>query len=158
MFTITLDDNLHSNRIHTHSKYSTHTCTQYVVKEDFHPPPLSLGEATLSLKKGDIVEVLDDSIDGKWFIRAQPVTSAGKMDHGWVPSSLLEKLDTDSTDGKKGWVQLGHGPLSGGSSDDDKWKALRQNQTGFGSHDIQRQQVIIESSKVALCSFRTVHL
>ncbi len=80
------------------------------------------------------------------------MTMASKMDHGWVPSSILEKMDTDSTDtdstdGKKGWVQITAGPLSG-SSDDDKWKALRQNKTGqnktgFGSHDIQSQQVCV---------------
>ncbi len=71
---------------------------------------------------------------------------AGKMDHGWMPSSLLEKMDTDCTDGKKGWVQITAGPLSGGS-DDDKWKALKKNPTGFGSRDIQSQQVRSESSK-----------
>lgn len=70
------------------------------------------------------------------------------MDHGWVPSDLLEKVDTDFTDGKKGWVQITAGPLSGGS-DDDKWKALKQNQTGFGSHDIQSQQVRREASKTS---------
>ncbi len=70
------------------------------------------------------------------------MTIAGKMNHGWVPSSILEKMDTDSIDGKKGWVQITAGPLSG-SSDDDKWKALRQNKTGFGSRDVQSQQVCV---------------
>ena len=78
---------------------------QYEVKENYHSslPPDSL---TLSLKQGDIVEVLDNSIDGKWFVRAQ----SGKegVTHGWFPSSLLERVNRgeEDVDGKKGWVQI----------------------------------------------------
>jgi len=113
-----------------------------VVKEDFHPKPIAAGEQPLSLNKGDIVEVLDNSIEGKWYVRTKSNTLSTKPGHGWIPSSFLEKFETESTDGRKGWVQITAGPLSGGS-DDDKWKALKPNSTGFGSHDIHSQQVSI---------------
>ena len=118
------------------------------MKEDFHHTPSSTDDIVLSLSKGDIVEVLDNNIDGKWYVRTQPAEIAGTMDHGWVPSSILEPIETDSTDGgKKGWVQITAGPLSA-TSDEEKWKVLKQNHNAFGSHDLASQQVISALKKV----------
>ena len=143
-------------RAHTHTltHTHTHTHTQYIVKEDFHSLATSAGESSLALVKGDFVEVLDSSIEGKWFVRTRPTLLSTTTNHGWVPSSILERVDSESTDGKKGWVQITAGPLSGGS-DDDKLKALKQNQSSFGNHDLQSQQVSVQLYKVAVfCSTR----
>ncbi len=50
------------------------------------------------------MEVLDNNIDGKWFVR----TVGGRVDHGWVPATVLEKLPgDDSVDGRsQKWVQI----------------------------------------------------
>ena len=78
-----------------------------MVKEDYHPaPPQDI--LTLSLNQGDIVEVLDNSIDGKWFVRVQSGTEG--VAHGWFPSDLLERVEKeegeDEVDGKKAWIQI----------------------------------------------------
>ena len=107
-----------------------------------------------SLSKGDIVEVLGDSTEGKWYVR----TLEGSQ-HGWVPSSLLEHIPIDEsrrsddmTDGKGGqWVQIARGPLTSGvpSMDgDDKIFRVKPNQTSFGSRDIQSQSVISALKRV----------
>ena len=109
---------------------------------------------TFSLSKGDIVEVLDNSIEGKWYVR----TLRGSQ-HGWVPSALLEHTSLneshggdDMTDGKGGhWIQIAQGPLSsGGPSVDGEEKMFRvkPNQTSFGSRDIQSQSIISALKKV----------
>lgn len=81
---------------------------QYVVKEDYHPSPVE-DSLVLSLNEGDMVEILDNSISGKWFVRAH--SNSGGVAHGWFPSSLLERMEGDAegdeVDGKKGgWVQI----------------------------------------------------
>ena len=65
--------------------------------EDYRP-----GEADLPLSKGDIVEVLDNGIDGRWFVRT--VARGGganskEEDCGWIPSGLLERLRLDGSSG-----------------------------------------------------------
>ena len=76
---------------------------QYQLREDY----ASTGEHAFSLGKGDIVEVLDNNIDGKWFVR----TVGGKVDHGWVPSAILERImGEEEPDGKsQKWVQVAAG-------------------------------------------------
>ena len=98
----------HNTLINTHTH--THirpppppppTHTQYQVKEDF----ISEGEHPLTLAAGSVVEVLDNNIAGKWFVR----TVGGALDHGWVPSAILEKIgggDDVDFGGKKKWVQI----------------------------------------------------
>jgi uncharacterized protein YgiM (DUF1202 family) len=110
---------------------------------------------TFSLSKGDVVEVLDNNIEGKWYVR-----TLGGSQHGWVPSALLERITLneshgggeDMTDGKGGhWVQIARGPLtSGGGSIDGEEKAFhaKPNQTSFGSRDIQSQSIISALKKV----------
>jgi hypothetical protein len=78
-----------------------------VVKEDHHP---SQTEETLllSLNQGDVVEILDSSINGKWFVRAHSVS--GAVAHGWFPSDLLKRVEKgraeEEVDGRKPWVQI----------------------------------------------------
>ena len=107
-----------------------------------------------SLSKGDIVEVLEDRIEGKWYVR----TLEGSQ-LGWVPSSLLEHIPIDEsrrsedmTDGKGGqWVQIARGPLTSGApilDGDDKIFRVKPNQTSFGSRDIQSQNVISALKRV----------
>ena len=120
------------------------------MNEDYHFSSGSSSESlTLSLCKGDIVEVLDNSIDGKWYIR----TLSG-VEHGWVPSSLLEHLTSedskgkDETDGKGQWVHLASGPLNSVAPVEEKSFRVKPNRTSFGSRDIQSQQVISNLKKV----------
>lgn len=84
-----------------------------MVKEDYHPPPSTEDSLLLSLKQGDIVEILDNSINGKWFVRAQ--SGAGAATHGWFPSALLERVERadgeEEVDGKKAWIQITAGEL-----------------------------------------------
>ena len=117
------------------------------MNEDYHFNSGSGSEPlTLSLCKGDVVEVLDNSIDGKWYIR-----TLDGMEHGWVPSSLLERLTPegkDDTDGKGQWVHLASGPLNSVAPIEEKSFRVKPNQTSFGSRDIQSQQVISTLKKV----------
>ena len=112
------------------------------------------GHLTFFVSKGDIVEVLDNSIEGKWYVR----TLSGSQ-HGWVPSSLLEHTpfieshgSEDMTDGKGGhWVQIARGPLSSGGPSiegEEKMFRVKPNQTSFGSRDIQSQSIISALKKV----------
>ena len=118
--------------------------------EDYHSNMGSTSDLpNLSLSKGDVVEVLDNSIDGKWFVR-----SLSGTDHGWIPSSLLERIPLersggkDETDGKDQWVQIARGPLASIASEEEKLFHMKPNQTSFGSRDIQSQQVISNLKKV----------
>ena len=89
---------------------------QYVVTADYHPPASAEDTLLLSLNQGDIVEILDNSINGKWFVRAQSGAGGGGgggggVTHGWFPSALLELMEKaegeeDVDGGKKGWVQI----------------------------------------------------
>ena len=86
------------------------TCPQYQVKEDFHPTPLSPPPNTpLSLTRGDFVEVLDNSINRKWYVRT---VGRSKVEHGWIPSEILEHTageeepDLGGRRTAKGWVQI----------------------------------------------------
>lgn len=80
---------------------------QYVVKED-HRPSQTGDNLLLSLNEGDVVEILDSSINGKWFVRAH--SGSGGVAHGWFPSDLLERLqkggEEEEVDGKKSWIQI----------------------------------------------------
>ena len=131
---------------------SIRTHFQCRVTEDYSSG--SGGHMTFSLSKGDIVEVLDDNIEGKWYVR----TLRGSQ-HGWVPSSLLERLPIneshsgkDMTDGKGGhWVQIAQGPLTSGAPSmdgEEKMFRAKPNQTSFGSRDIQSQSIISALKKV----------
>ena len=123
--------------------------------EDYHSSgsySSGSGHMTFFLSKGDIIEVLDNSIEGKWYVR-----TLGGSQHGWVPSSLLEHIPLDEsngedmTDGKGGqWVQVARGPLTSGAPSDGEEKAFRvkPNQTSFGSRDIQSQNIISTLKKV----------
>lgn len=62
--------------------------TQYRVTEDYIP--LKEDHHGLSLKKNQIVEVMEQLDTGRWFIQATSIT--GQVEHGWVPSSLLEPV------------------------------------------------------------------
>lgn len=44
----------------------------------------------LSLKKNQIVEVMEQLDTGRWFVQATSIT--GQIEHGWVPSSMLEPV------------------------------------------------------------------
>ena len=123
---------------------------QCQVIEDYHFSSGSGSEPlTLSLSKGDMVEVLDNSIDGKWYVR----TLSG-LEHGWVPSSILKRAPLedsrgkDETDGKGQWVQLASGPMNSVAPGDEKSFRVKPNQTSFGSRDIQSQHVISTLKKV----------
>ena len=76
-----------------------------MVKEDH----TSQDELGLSLSRGDVVEILDNSINGKWFVRAQ-TGEGGGVSHGWFPSELLERVQKEGEEevdvGKKAWIQL----------------------------------------------------
>lgn len=123
------------------------------MSEDYSSGSGSGGHMTFSLSKGDIVEVLDNSIEGKWYVR-----TLGSSQHGWVPSALLERIPLneshsgeDMTDGKGGhWVQIARGPLTSGASIDREEKTFRvkPNQTSFSSRDIQSQSIISALKKV----------
>ncbi len=79
---------------------------QYVVKSDHHPAPAE-DSLLLSLNQGDVVEILDSSINGKWFVRAQ--SGSGGVAHGWFPSTLLERVERggeEEVDGRKPWIQI----------------------------------------------------
>ena len=118
------------------------------MSEDYHSSSGS-EPFDLSLSKGDIVEVLDNSIDGKWYVR-----TIGGANHGWVPSSLLEHVPLEGskgkeeTDGKGQWVQIASGPMNSISASDDKQFHVKPNQTSFGSRDMQSQHVISTLKKV----------
>lgn len=136
-------------------KFQTNTHFQCRVTEDYSSGSGSGGHMTFSLSKGDVVEVLDNNIEGKWYVR-----TLGGSQHGWVPAALLEPVSLieshgggeDMTDGKGGhWVQIARGPLtSGGGSVDEEEKMFRAkpNQTSFGSRDIQSQSIISALRKV----------
>ena len=124
------------------------------VTEDYSSGSGSGGHMIFSLAKGDVVEVLDNNIEGKWYVR-----TLGGSQHGWVPAALLEPLPLneshggeDMTDGKGGhWVQIARGPMtSGGGSIEGEEKMFRAkpNQTSFGSRDIQSQSIISALKKV----------
>ena len=94
----------------SHDLYLSVYVLQYVVKADHAPSDPSQDNLLLSLKRGDSVEVLDNSINGKWFVRAH--SGSGGVAHGWFPSNLLERADRggvigeEDVDGKKSWIQL----------------------------------------------------
>ena len=56
----------------------------------------SAGDRPFALKKGDVVEVLDNKIDDKWFVR----TLAASPEACWVPANMLVSLGGDEIDGK----------------------------------------------------------
>ncbi len=98
---------------------------QYVVKEDYHPTPPQ-DSLLLSLNRGDVVEILDNNIDGKWVIRAR--TKNGGVAHGWFPSKFLERMDgggeeEEEVDGKKGWVQITAGMWGGREGGRERMRA-----------------------------------
>lgn len=80
---------------------------QYVVTTDYPPEPSS-DYLELSLKKGDIVQVLDQHTGGRWFVRAN--MGGGTYAHGWFPSEYLvcltEGEPAEETDSKDNWVQI----------------------------------------------------
>lgn len=61
---------------------------QYKVISDY--VPLENDQHGLSLKKNQTVEVMEQLETGRWFIRATTIT--GQVEHGWVPSNILEQL------------------------------------------------------------------
>ena len=63
---------------------------QYQLTSDY----TSEGEHPLTLKKGEVVEVLDNKIEEKWFVR----TLTPCPEAGWVPSTALELMGRDGTD------------------------------------------------------------
>ena len=67
---------------------------QYKVVSDY--VPLENDQHGLSLKKNQTVEVMEQLETGRWFIRATTMT--GQIEHGWVPSHILEQLPPDSED------------------------------------------------------------
>ena len=42
------------------------------------------------LKKNQIIEVMEQLDTGRWFVQATSIT--GQIEHGWVPSSMLEPV------------------------------------------------------------------
>ena len=73
-----------------------------------YPPEPTDDYLELCLKKGDIVQVLDQHSGGRWFVRAS--MGAGAFAHGWFPSEHLQCLSeneaVDETDSKDSWVQI----------------------------------------------------
>ena len=63
---------------------------QYQLTSDY----TSEGEHPLTLKKGEVVEVLDNKIEEKWFVR----TLVSCPEAGWVPSTVLELMGRDETE------------------------------------------------------------
>lgn len=56
----------------------------------------SSDDRSFTVKKGDVVEVLDNKIEEKWFIR----TLSSNPTAAWIPSSVLEPIGKEDTDGK----------------------------------------------------------
>ena len=54
------------------------------------------GDHPLSLKKGDVVEVLDNKIEERWFVRTQ----SASPEAGWVPPTVLMPIGRDEADGR----------------------------------------------------------
>lgn len=85
-----------------------------MVKQDYRPPvDQDIHSSVLSLSQGDVVEILDNKINGKWFVRAR--SESGAMSHGWFPSALLERVvDSEEVDGgKKTWIEFTAGACRG---------------------------------------------
>ena len=55
------------------------------------------GDQPFTIKKGDVVEVLDNKIEERWFVR----TLTSSPEAGWVPSGVLLPVEgKEETDGK----------------------------------------------------------
>ena len=90
-----------------------------------YPPEPSDVYLELSLKKGDIVQVLDQHSGGRWFVRANMGGEA--YAHGWFPSehlqSLMETEPSEETDAKDNWIQITAG-------EEGKWVKGEKNFAG----------------------------
>ena len=65
---------------------------QFQVSRDYS----TSGDHPLSLKKGDVVEVLDNKIEERWFVRTQ----SASPEAGWVPPTVLMPIGRDEADGR----------------------------------------------------------
>ena len=63
------------------------------------------GDHPLSLKKGDVVEVLDNKIEERWFVRTQ----SASPEAGWVPPTVLVPIGKEETDGKSSRAKITSG-------------------------------------------------
>lgn len=74
-----------------------------MIKEDY----ASEGEHSIRLARGDVVELLDNSIEDRWFVRR----TGPLLAHGWVPAHLMDPAEeTDFGPSKKNkWEKITSG-------------------------------------------------
>ena len=119
--------------------------------------PLKEDQHGLSLKKEQRVEVMEQLDTGRWFIRATTIT--GQVEHGWVPSSILELLPPPTTNEDEA-----DGPsLSQDELGSDQ--STRRHTTTFDNYDISHQVsvrgrilIIIILCIVTVCIVRSVNV
>lgn len=109
----------------------------YKVTVDYEP--FSDDHHGISLKVDQTVEVLERLEDGRWFVQATTIT--GQVEHGWVPSTILEPLPPEEISGDE--------DIEPRDETDFDTKNRRYT-TAFGNQDLMTHQVISNLKKATL--------
>uniref|UniRef100_A0A1X7TP97 Uncharacterized protein n=1 Tax=Amphimedon queenslandica TaxID=400682 RepID=A0A1X7TP97_AMPQE len=102
---------------------------RFRVKDDYIP--LHNDQHGLLLKKNQIIEVMEQLDTGRWFVQATSIT--GQVEHGWVPSSMLEPVV----------ATVDHGTS-------ENWSIQSRRHTESSAKDFASHQVINALKKATL--------